>query len=401
MKKILYFGTICNLSDYEKILEQCHSKPTVATVVFETALLDGLIQNGANVEIHSFPMIPTFPDSKFLYFGGKKEHLPFGVDCHWLRTVNLPFIKQMTRRLDAGRALRKWVKNNGNDGVIFTYSIPPFLVKDILKYAKKYRLKTVAIVPDLLRDMYVNEKQGTIISQIKNFYLNSALHLQSDYDGYIYLTDAMREVVAPDKPYMVMEGIADISGIETTQCEEKALPRAVMYAGMLYEKYGIFHLIDAFEQIEAKDAELWLFGDGPAVDEIKRRAANNTKIRFFGKVGRDEILKRERQATLLVNPRSVKEEFTKYSFPSKTIEYMLSATPVLTTKLQGIPEEYFQYVFSAEDNNVPCLTDAMNRILSNSNDYLAQFGKRAQAYVVNEKNAKIQTKRILDFINEV
>jgi len=401
MKKILYFGTVCNLSEYEKILEQCRSKPTVATVVFETALLEGLIQNGADAEIHSFPMIPTFPDSRFLCFGGKCEHLPFGVNCHWLRTVNLPFIKQMTRRLDAGRALRKWVKNNGNDGVIFTYSIPPFLVKDILKYAKKYQLKTVAIIPDLLRDMYINEKPGRLVAKLKQRYLDGALRLQGDYDGYIYLTEAMRDVVAPDKPYMVMEGIADISAVSQEPCEEKAEPRAIMYAGMLYEKYGIFHLIDAFEQIDAENTELWLFGDGPAADEIKRRAAVNERIRFFGKVSRDEILKRERQATLLVNPRSVKEEFTKYSFPSKTIEYMLSATPVLTTKLQGIPEEYFQYVFTVEDNDVHFLTEAMNRILAQSGEALGQFGARAQEYIINEKNAKMQAKRILDFINGV
>jgi len=199
----------------------------------------------------------------------------------------------------------------------------------------------------------------------------------------------------------VMEGIADISAVSQEPCEEKAEPRAIMYAGMLYEKYGIFHLIDAFEQIDAENTELWLFGDGPAADEIKRRAAVNERIRFFGKVSRDEILKRERQATLLVNPRSVKEEFTKYSFPSKTIEYMLSATPVLTTKLQGIPEEYFQYVFTVEDNDVHFLTEAMNRILAQSGEALGQFGARAQEYIINEKNAKMQAKRILDFINGV
>ncbi len=399
--KVLYFGTVCDLPGYEAMLEQCRQKPTVATIVFETALLRGFVENHIEVEIHSFPMIPTFPGSRYLYFGGQTETLPIGTTCRWLRTVNLPFIKQMTRRRDAARIIRQWAQANGEDGVILTYSIPPFLVKDLLRYGKKYHLKTMAVIPDLLRDMYVNEKQGSLVTKLKNRYLNRALALQGEYDGYICLTDAMHEVVAPEKPYTVMEGIADIAAVADEPPVEKAAPRAVMYAGMLYEKFGIFQLIDAFERIRATDTELWIFGDGPAVEDIRQRAQRNPRIRFFGKVSRDEILTREKQAALLVNPRGVNEEFTKYSFPSKTIEYMLSGTPVLTTKLPGIPDEYFQYVFSAEDNDVQSLTDAINAVFDNSDEVLHRFGKRAKQYIVNEKNSKTQVKRILDFINGV
>ena len=52
----------------------------------------------------------------------------------------------------------------------------------------------------------------------------------------------------------------------------------------------------------------------------------------------------------MINPRSTLDDFTKYSFPSKTIEYMYSGTPLLTTRLKGIPNEYFDFVFSAENN---------------------------------------------------
>ena len=38
-----------------------------------------------------------------------------------------------------------------------------------------------------------------------------------------------------------------------------------------------------------------------------------------------------------VNPRQNNEEFTKYSFPSKTMEYLASGVPVVAYKLDGIP----------------------------------------------------------------
>ncbi len=398
--KILYFGTVCNIDNYNKILENSKQKPSVATTVFENAMLAGFWENHAQIEIHSFPMIPTFPASRLLHFGRNREHLACGYECRWLHTVNLPVLKQWSRRLDARKVLRRWRKENKEDGLIFTYSIPPFLAKDILRYGKKNGMKTVAIIPDLLRDMYVNENQNTLLAKLKQMYLKPALKRQGQYDGYIYLTEAMRDVVAPDKPYMVMEGIADpTTHAQILPGQKKS--RAIMYAGMLHKKYGILNLVDAFRQLSMPDVELWLFGEGTAVEEIQARAAEDPRIRYFGSRPRQEILEYERQAMLLVNPRDPQEAFTKYSFPSKTVEYMLSGTPVLTTRLPGIPEEYFQYVFFAEDNRVETLAAAIREALSHGGDALEEKGKQAQDFIRKEKNAKKQASRMLAFMQEV
>mgnify|MGYP003303651866 CR=1 FL=1 len=43
---------------------------------------------------------------------------------------------------------------------------------------------------------------------------------------------------------------------------------------------------------------------------------------FTGKIDRSQVLALQRSATVLVNPRRNNEEYTKYSFPSKTMEYL-------------------------------------------------------------------------------
>ncbi|MBQ9082615.1 MAG: glycosyltransferase [Clostridia bacterium] len=396
--KILYFGTVCDPATYDRRLTGCRTKPSVAPVVFENALLSGFYQNGAEVEIHSYPMIPAFPDSRMLHFGGTEEALPGGYTCRWLNTVNLPVLRQLSRRADACRILRQWMKANASDGIVFTYAIPPFFAKDVLHYAKKYGVKAVAIIPDLLRDMYLNEAPS-LKTMLKQWYIRPTLQAQGDYDGYIYLTEAMHDVVAPDKPYIVMEGIANLTDAVADPCE-KASPRAVMYAGMLHEKYGILNLVDAFERLET-DAELWLFGNGTAVPEIERRAAKNPRIRWFGTVPRSEILMRERQAAVLVNPRDAGEAFTEFSFPSKTIEYMLSGTPLVTTRLKGIPAEYFEYVIPAGSGTTEELADGLRRALEMDDAQRADFGERARQFVTGHKNARHQAARILAFLEEI
>ena len=285
--------------------------------------------------------------------------------------------------------------------MILSYSIPPFLVKDILRYAKLYKLKTVALIPDLLSNMYINHKKGFLLNTAQQLYLDKALKIQGDYDGYIYLTEAMRNVVAPQKPYIIMEGIADYNNVLPPDENIKSTPRAIMYAGGLYEKYGIINLLDAFECIEDRDVELWLFGEGTAVDEILKRANKDSRIKYYGRVTRDEVLSYEKKATLLVNPRSAKESFTKYSFPSKTIEYMVSGTPLLTTRLEGIPKEYFDYVFNIEDNDVRQIKEALIDILRLSDKELMTKGKNAQQFVIDNKSATSQVGRILNFLEKL
>ena len=71
----------------------------------------------------------------------------------------------------------------------------------------------------------------------------------------------------------------------------------------------------------------------------------------------------QQQATLLVNPRKGHEEYTKYSFPSKTMEYMASGTPTIMYKLPGLPIEYEEYLVLLPDNSQETLTAILKQCL--------------------------------------
>lgn len=400
--KILYFGTVCDLNHYQEMLKDCQNKPSVAPILFENALLSGMKSNGADVEIYSFPMVPTFPKSNILRMKNISDILSCGYTCKWMDTLNLPVIKQISRFRYAKKVIRRWCKeSNSDDDVIVTYSVPPFLVKPVINLGKKHSKKTVAIVPDLPRDMYINDRSSGLLGVLKKIYLRFSIKRQGSYDGYVYLTEAMHEVVAPSKPYVVVEGIARNTCIHRPSLSRKSSPRAIMYAGMLNCKYGIANLLDAFESMNNEEAELWLFGMGTAVPEILKRAQNNSHIVYFGQKNHEEILEYEKKATLLINPRDPNELFTKYSFPSKTIEYMLSGTPVLTTRLPGIPLEYYDYVYSVKDNSVPELRAKMDEVLALSEDLLISKGLKAQSYIREKKNPEHQAKIIIHFIEDL
>lgn len=399
--KIFYFGTVCNLKNYENFISNSKTKPTVAGIVFESNLLRGFKEFEVDMDIYTYPMFPTFPTFSKIFLNKKVEDLDCGYKCTWLRTCNLPVIKQIVRRFDGRRALKKWLKQNKEqECAVLTFAIPPFLAKDIIKLSRKYDVKCFAIITDLLRDMYMNETHSRLVSAAKQLYLHQATLYQGEYDAYVYLTKEMSEVINPQKPYVVVEGVADLHCAKKPEVNEKAKPAAIMYAGMLHKNYGILNLIDAFCKLNKADTELWLFGDGSCVQEIKEYCRLNDKIKYFGNTSRDQVLEYERKATLLINVRDPEDSFTKYSFPSKTIEYMVSGTPVLTTRLQGIPEEYFEYVFSLSDVSVEGIYAKLSEILDYSQDDLCGLGERAQNFIIQNKKPRDVGRKIIQLIEK-
>lgn len=400
--KVLFFGTVCNIDEYEKAMANCLDRPSIASIVWETSLLTGFKHNHIEVDILSFPMIPIWPKMKWLYWGNKEENLSCGYKTTWLRTINLPIFKQFSRKWNGHRLLKKWlIENKDNDCIVLTFSIPPFLAKDMIKLCKKYNVKCVAIVTDLLRDMYINEKNNSFVQKLKNYYLSDAIKVQGEFDGYVYLTEQMKDEINPNKPYIVMEGIADTDAVQNLEETDRSVPSAIMYAGRVEEKFGILNLVEAFEQADLGDAELWIFGNGNAEAQIQKCADKNSKIKFWGVKSREEVLLYERKASLLVNPRNVDDLYTQYSFPSKTIEYMLSGTPVLTTKLKGIPSEYNEYLFMCSDNKADTMAKSLCEIFSIDSEQRKDFGSRAKTFILQNKNAKKQTERMVEFFKEL
>ena len=399
--KILYLGTICNIEDYQNEIKDYKVKPTVAPLVLETALVNGFWENEADIDILTFPIFPTFGKCPKLFWGQKREKLDCGYENVWLSAINITGLKQKSFEISSKYAIEKWIKENEDeDKAILIYSIFEPIAKSVIKCARKYNIPCFAIVADLPRDMYNVGRIGRIKKILSDVYVKCTQKIQGLFDGYIYLSEPMKEVINPTAPYIVMEGVADISNVSEPHIDEKYNKRVIMYAGTLIKLFGLDKLIEAFEQIENDELELWIFGSGEYAEEIKQHSQKDKRIKFLGRKRREEILEYEKKATLLVNVRNCNDEFTKYSFPSKTIEYMLSGTPVLTTELPGIPGEYFDYVFSIKDNNVETIKDKLSEILSQDDEQLIAIGKRAQEFIIENKSGYKQAKKIIDFIEE-
>ena len=102
----------------------------------------------------------------------------------------------------------------------------------------------------------------------------------------------------------------------------------------------------------------------------------------------------------MVNPRSTKEEFTKYSFPSKNLEALSSGVPFIGYKLDGIPDEYDEFINYPSDDSISALSRCIYDVCIDSGGQYSEKAKKASEWVNSNKNCRIQAKKLLKLILE-
>ena len=394
--RILYIGSICNESEFEATNNRSKVKVSSAPQHFEAAILKGLSSvQGVNLTCISAECIATYPNGCKFFLSERIDNLENGLTTKIAPAINLPFLKPIMHAKAVGKMVEKWLRNNQstNDKCVFLYGFYTAVAEKTFKICKKYGCKCFTMITDM-PSVALTEHRG-LKGYFKAKAREHAVRVQGLADGYVYITKQMADVVAPGKPFHVMEVLVDTSIINNDICGSKH--KALMYAGTLYKKYGIDTLIEVYEQLDT-DYELWIMGAGDYEKEIRKKADNNPRIKFFGVVSREEVLRREQEASLLLNIRNPKDEYTKYSFPSKMIEYMLSGTPVFTTKLPGFPADYDEHLYYNEEYTKDGLIRDLKKVLLLPEEELQEKGRRASEFVRNNKSCEIQMSKIVEFI---
>lgn len=397
MNILLLSGT-CSALKYRKIFNERIKKFIDPSQKFFLLLLKGLIKH-KNINLTCISGLPISGNCHKKKIWKKQIENIDGIKFIYPSFINVSIFRLLTSSITLLYNVIKYCIIYKNtiliyDPIDIRYSI-------IANIIKRKNIKAIAIITDIpsLATVIGHEKQGKLKKKLQSLYDKIADKMLENADGYIFLTEQMNLLVNKyKKPYVVIEGSVDID--EVYESIRKDNPKSIMYAGGVHEKFGILKLIEAFNKADIPNCELKVYGAGEAVQIVQKMERLNSKIKYMGVVPVEEIIKEEKKATLLVNPRPTNEAFTQYSFPSKTLEYMLSGTPLLTTKLPGIPKDYFDYIFTFESTEVSSMAITLSKILYYDAEKLREIGYEAYKYVKENKNNLIQAKKIISFLEE-
>lgn len=341
--KILILCGVAEKEAQQEVIAHSRGGADLAAHLFQQKLIAGFRSLNTDCEVISAPFIGAYPNRcdliRFRGFENAKE------DCTYVKFNNIWGIRNFSRAAALKKALKDFIALDDPQKLILVYCPhTPFL--EAADYAKKKdpSIRICLYVPDLPDYMNLNANRSWFYDVAKKVDIHRMTKLMECVDSYVLLTEHMKDrLPVGDKPYQVAEGI-----IETFPALPEPMvagkEKYVVYTGKMFERFGVKALIDGFRRLQDADYRLVLCGKGDCEDYARSAQAEDPRIMFLGQVSPEEATGWQSRASAVINPRSVVEEYTRYSFPSKNIEYLLSGKPVVGYFLEGMPQVYRDFL---------------------------------------------------------
>lgn len=396
--KIIFIGSFFPLEKTSEIVANSKGLIDNAANNFQLALIEGLYSYFPEIKLITMPAVGSFP------MNYKKLYLNNFLFVHNITSgdkivgfFNFPLVRLISKYWNLHKELKK-IKND-EPAIVFIYAIHSPFLKAVYNLKKRNsNIKTCLIVPDLPQFMSTN---SNVFFKILKF-IDSKLikkYLEA-IDSFVLFSDQMSDFIEfKNKPWTRIEGI--YLPLKNSILEVKESDNVILYTGSISERYGIKNLVDAFLNIEVSNYQLWICGDGDYKDSIVKIAEFNNKIKYLGQLPFNKIQQLQKKATVLVNPRTSEGEYTKYSFPSKTMEYLASGTPTIMNRLPAIPEDYYPFIFFTENESIDELKNKIIEVCQKDSKDLEEFGVKAANFIFENKNPQAQVKKIFNIIKKI
>ncbi len=397
----MFLGRMIPPHMQEKVARRSAYNMQDAANALQWHLYNGLSRNLA-CPLHLINLLPigSFPQYyKWPFVKAETFATDHGDNNLSVGFCNVKLIRNRFQKKNIKKALLRWCGQDAENRFVFIYTLCPAFMSAVAAAKERYPdLKVCAIVADLPNMSSLSSNQGMWLKKFQKRCSDESYAKLNAVDAFVLLTKPMADYMKITQPFCVVEGIATEPTEPVSFLPQTDGPITILYTGTLHKRFGIMHLVNAFRLMQGEQYELVLCGIGDAEAEIKQAAVEDARIKFLGQMPRAEVLALQRRATVLVNPRQNNEEFTKYSFPSKNLEYLSSGRPLVAYMLDGIPDEYDAYIYCVKDNSPEALAAKLTEVCEQPAAVTAAHAEQAYEFVQTHKNEVAQTKIILDML---
>lgn len=374
MTKIIYFTLAQDMKSYQDYLSNWKVSPNTSNQNFHNKLIRALALS------HKVDVISVRPIN-FNYSFDKLASNVVQED-----NINWNYIKVTRSKVDKllfnGSRINRVVKNIVlSDSVIVVDTLNLSLLRYAYLLGKKHNIKVYGVCTD----------NPNNISFISPSYKAKLLKYGRKLDGYIALTKDIEALYNVNhKKSVLIDGISEELSFDKPIINDNY----IFFGGSLMKEYGVYNLIDAFSQLEAKNMKLVICGHHEPND-FKKYIENNGDIIYLGSKSYEEVANLEHYSAICVNPRPINEQIDNYSIPSKVIEYIANGALVVSVKNKILEENYSQYIVWAVDNSPESLKTAIeNAINLNKNEIINEARKKVLTRTSKESVSKIISEQL-------
>lgn len=394
--KVLFLGGVFDDSHNKEIISKTRTYVEYAANNFQKKIIYGLRSLNVPLEVVSIPFLGAYPTAySDIYFSGFQNMNDDNSGYKYYTFNNIYGYRNISRFRAAKRGLRDFISVDDEQKLIIVYTPhTPFVQAANWAKRKDPRIKICMVVPDLPQYMDLSENLSPVYKFLKSIDLKQFAKENKTVDSYILLTEQMADALnVGDRPYRVVEGIYEATnGVSN----KRAGIKTIVYTGKLNLAFGALNLVRAFHSIQNQNIRLVICGSGEAKDEIAEIAAKDSRIDFRGQVTSDEARNCILDGDILVNPRPNDSIYTKYSFPSKIIDYLATGNPVVAFELDGMPMAYRDFIYYIPDNSIVSIANTIQRVLDADLKEIKDRTDKALRYLNFKLSREEVAKSIMD-----
>lgn len=381
--KIIYFTTACEKEDYISFSKNWNTSLNTSIQNLHNRLIRSLALT------HEVEVISIRPFSKKYC---KLRGLPSALTNEGKITWHYLEIKRhkVARFLSAKRQAKKLLsKMNLKDCIILTDTLNPYILNSSTSLAKKYNLPIIGICNNTPSGIHNTGKS----------YTQFLLSMADDLSGYIAMTSGLNDLYNErSRASLILEGVNES---KYKEFDTKKYGKYIFYNGSLEEKYGVYDLIKAFNELNREDLKLVITGYHN-FEESKFSSAimGNPNIIHLGMLDADKILSLENGSLMNVNPCPYTEDFDRYLIPVNMLDYLASNTITVSVKnnrLQKYFDEDCIWVNSSDEED---LVNGMKKALDMKKDEKNKIVKKATMDMNKNYSMAIVNKKIILFLKQ-
>lgn len=371
-----------------------------AANTFQQRLIAGLKAQDINLKVVSAPFIGPWPtaytDKTFKGF----ETGESAESVQYVHFNNIWGYRNISRTAALKKCVKDFIRNSKSEKKAIIVYCPhtPFLEAAVYGKQLDNSVHIHMVVPDLPQYMNLSKKAHPIYDFFKKIDIQKMEKLIAQVDSFMLLTKYMADKLhVGNRPFIVVEGITDTKNIPP---EKKERGKKAAYAGKLVEAFGAKRLVEAFELIDDPEASLHICGGGELKPYVEEMCQKDSRIHYYGVVPAEKANEILQNADVLVNPRQNDDEYTKYSFPSKNIEYLMTGNAVVAYMLDGIPEIYRTFFNVPETNETVALAKAIETALNETPESQNSRRTAVYEYIGKSRNAVYVASKIVCLLEE-
>ncbi len=253
---------------------------------------------------------------------------------------------------------------------------------------------------------FVLQNTTLLGKMLAKLYVNTTYKL---FDGLIVMTkplmDYFQDKVRRNAKLFEMPMTVDTDRFAIVKTDSEFGDYIAYCGNMAGNKDGVINLIEAFDIASShisSEVKLLLIGGSTNQDDWDSivttvKQTENERILLFGKATREQMpsLLKNAKALALARPSSLQ---STGGFPTKLGEYLSTGNPVIVTKVGDIPHYLSENnAFLVEPDDNQAFADAIVRVFADYEKAL-EIGARGKEVALSVFNAKVQTKKLNDFI---